>query len=346
MLRFREHEVRWLGILVVLTLAMLTMSLLIPERWPLTAYIVPSLLAMNVLALDRMFALQAVVLASMITTMTVIAMDALRWGAFGVILCVGVGVLANAANRSRLGVALLRGESMLVDLRDRLASQSQLPVLPEGWRAEVVLRSAGGASFAGDFVVATKDRGGSLLEVVVVDVSGKGVGAGTRSLQLSGAFGGLLGSLPPDAFLPAANEYLLRQEWSEGFATAIHLALDLSSGRMEVRTAGHPPAVQLHAGSGRWEVLWTEGPVLGVVEPGRYHCHCGQMLPGDVLMLYTDGLVETRERDISTGIDKLLGQAERLTGMGFERGAEKLVASVENDRDDRALLLLHRRDGR
>ena len=43
----------------------------------------------------------------------------------------------------------------------------------------------------------------------------------------------------------AANDYLLRQEWEEGFATAVHLSLDLATGRFEVRTAGHPPAVQL-----------------------------------------------------------------------------------------------------
>ena len=89
----------------------------------------------------------------------------------------------------------------------------------------------------------------------MVDVSGKGEQAGTRALLLSGAFGGLLSALPPAEFLPAANDYLLRQDWDEGFATAIHLSLDLATGDFEIRTAGHPPAVQLAAGSGRWAVL-------------------------------------------------------------------------------------------
>ena len=70
-----------------------------------------------------------------------------------------------------------------------------MPALPEGWSAEVVLRSAGGASFSGDFLVATRSDDGSQLEVALVDVSGKGVDAGTRALLLSGAFGGLLGSV-------------------------------------------------------------------------------------------------------------------------------------------------------
>jgi serine phosphatase RsbU (regulator of sigma subunit) len=205
------------------------------------------------------------------------------------------------------------------------------------------MRSAGGASFAGDFIVAAKSIDGDMLEVVVVDVSGKGVNAGSRALLLSGAFGGLLGSLSQEQFLPAANEYLMRQEWSEGFATAVHLSINLRNGSFEARTAGHPPALQFHAGSGRWVVHWTEGPVLGLVNGAEFTTHRGRMVPGDALLLYTDGLVETPRRDITYGIDKLLGEAERLVQQGFVHGANRLVASVESENDDRALFLLHRR---
>ena len=107
--------------------------------------------------------------------------------------------------------------------------------------AEMALRPAGGQSFSGDFVVAARTNGGRTLEVVLTDVSGKGMDAGSRALLLSGAFGGLLGSLPPHAFLPAANGYLLRQDWDEGFATSIHLVLDLDSGDYELLLRG-PPA--------------------------------------------------------------------------------------------------------
>ena len=50
---------------------------------------------------------------------------------------------------------------------------------------------------------------------------GKGTRAGTRSLPLSGAFGGLLGAVPSDQFLATANDYLARPGWVEGFATAV-----------------------------------------------------------------------------------------------------------------------------
>ena len=107
-----------------------------------------------------------------------------------------------------------------------------------------------------------------------------------------GAFGGLLGALPPGDFLTAANDYLLRQDWDEGFATAIHLSLDIETGAFEVRAAGHPPAAQRDAGSGRWTVHEPEGPVLGLIEDAEFTVVSGVLRPGDALMLYTDGMVE------------------------------------------------------
>jgi serine phosphatase RsbU (regulator of sigma subunit) len=204
------------------------------------------------------------------------------------------------------------------------------------------VKSAGGTSFAGDFIVARRTTG-DMFELVLVDVSGKGVEAGSRSLFLSGAFNGIVSALPGEVFLPAANDYLLGQDWSEGFATAIHLHLDLSSGAFELRKAGHPPAVWLHAGSGRWSVLNSDGPALGLVQEADFECIGGHLYPGDGLLLFTDGLVETAKRDISLGIDKLAGLGERLVQRGFDGGAKLLIDSMEQTNDDRALVVVHRR---
>lgn len=252
-------------------------------------------------------------------------------------------ILLASFRRSRLGIAGPKGEAMLVDLRDRIIRQGTIGVLPDQWYAQSVLRSAGGTLFAGDFIVATTSAAGTELSVVVVDVSGKGVEAGTRSLLLSGAFGGLLSALPAAEFLPAANDFLVRQDWAEGFATAIHLHLDLASGAFELRKAGHPPPVWMHAGSGRWEVLDSEGPALGLLADADFECVRGTISTGDGLMLYTDGLVEDPRRDITSGIDRLAGRGHRLFQDGFEGGEIRLVDELEREDDDRALLLVHRR---
>ena len=145
------------------------------------------------------------------------------------------------------------------------------------------------------------------------------------------------------SFRPAANDYLIQRAWDEGFATAVHVSLDLATGAYELRGAGHPPPVQRHAGSGRWQVIRTVGPVLGVVDHVDYDCFSGRLAPGDALLLYTDGMVEEPRRDIELGIDQMMGAAESLLRSSWEGLAGRLVAAIGSPDDDRALLVVHRR---
>lgn len=264
----------------------------------------------------------------------------------GTVLLVGLTalvVLVMSRERVRLGVRGTRGESMLFDLRERLQAQGRVPTPPHGWKVDVALKSAGGQSFSGDFLIAARSNRGGVLQLGLVDVSGKGLEAGSRALLLSGAFGGLLGSVPASEFLGAANRYLLRQGWEEGFATAVHLVLDFKSGEYECYSAGHPPIAQLNARTGEWELAETPGPVLGVLPDVVYESSRGRLAPGDALLLYTDGLVERPGRDLSVGLDRLLGAAQSLRAKGFPGGAARVVDTVARSvNDDRALVLLCR----
>jgi hypothetical protein len=251
-----------------------------------------------------------------------------------------------ARTREKLGLQGLRGDRMLIELRDRIRAQAKLPELGEGWSSSVVLRPAGGSSFGGDFVVSSCD--GKTLEVALVDVSGKGIDAGTRALLLSGAFGGLLGSVPREDFLPACNAYLRRGPASEGFVTAVHLSLDLASGEYVLSSAGHPPAVHYDAAQDRWRLTRAHGIVLGVVADLRgaaTETERGVLQRGDALMLYTDGLVEAPGRDIDVGTDRLLDEAGRMVAAGFKAGAPALVTNLQRESggsDDCALVLIWR----
>ena len=76
-------------------------------------------------------------------------------------------------------------------------------------------------------------------------------------------------------------------------------------------------------------------PQFGVAE--------GVLAHSDALLLYTDGLIEVPGRDLSDGIDRLLGAAEGLIPTGFDDGAERIVATVAPEAsDDRAVILLWR----
>jgi hypothetical protein len=259
----------------------------------------------------------------------------------------GPGIIATivvtAGFAQMLGVQGLRGDQMLIELRDRIRAQGRLPKLPGSWRSVSVLQPAGGSSFGGDFVVSAFD--GKTLQVALVDVSGKGIDAGTRALLLSGAFGGLLGSVPYGDFLQACNAYLRRGPSVEGFVTAVHLAVDLTTGAYTVDSAGHPPAAHFDGGAGTWRITQARGIVLGVVPDLRLVPAQGVLRHGDALMLYTDGLVEAPGLDIDAGIDRLLGEADRLVTTGFGQGADTLVRTMQGGAatsDDCALVLIWR----
>lgn len=345
----RGRARRWTGengvVLLVGLMALAAFVLIVrmPTYVPPSVMSVPLvvasfLLGPRVLPWFVVFLLGLMVVAIVLRSADVLPATAVSVGA---IFLVGLLILLISFRRSRLGVAGLRGESMFVDLRDRILGQGGIPALPPGWQVQSAIASAGGTLFAGDFVVAARPAP-ERLEVVVVDVSGKGEQAGTRALLLSGAFGGLLGALPPEDFLDAANDYLLRQDWDEGFATAVHLSVDLATGAFQLRTAGHPPAIRRAAGSGRWQVLDSEGPVLGLIPGAEFSAARGVLEHGDAVLLYTDGMVELPHRDIELGIDRLAGEAESLLRGDPREVADRLVRALGSRNDDRATVVVHR----
>lgn len=249
-----------------------------------------------------------------------------------------------AESRSHHGADAFAGDRMLGDLRSRLLAMGETPALPRTWHAERSFATAHGNAFAGDFNVTTTSRCGTILEMVLADVSGKGQEAGTRALVLAGAMGGLIGSSTPQRVLPMANDFVERTGQDEGFATAVHVWLDMTSGEAVVSSAGHPPAMHYDAGRGRWTALDDQrGPALGLMPAATYPQSRTVLHRGDALLIYTDGVIESRARDLDDGIDWMLGEAEARLLHGFSGLAQRLVArgraGVE---DDRAAVLIWR----
>ncbi len=307
--------------------------------FPTALLSLPVLLGGLLLGVRRQAVLVGVTAACLVAQ-ALFATQNVRVGGVIVIATTAIVAMEFARSREETGLGGLDGETVLVELRQRLETQGELPELPVGWRADAVVLPAGGVPFAGDFVVSALN--GDVLELVVADVSGKGVEAGTRALLLSGALGGLLG-VDAGSFMSSANTYLQRQRWNEGFATAVHVAVDTRTGAYAVTAAGHPPAIAFHAGSGRWSLLEAEGVVLGLLDDMEYAAVTGTLDRGDALLMYTDGLIEIPGRDLAYGIDKLVGEAERAVGNSFHGGAADLIRRVAGDSsDDRGLVMLWR----
>jgi serine phosphatase RsbU (regulator of sigma subunit) len=256
--------------------------------------------------------------------------------------------MLQARRRDRLGLEQVSAEAVLSLIRDRARAQAQLPPVPAGWTVEIQQRPAHGAAISGDFVAnrLVTEGASQVLHLAVIDVAGCGIAAGPRALLLSGAVGGLLGSVPAEQFLAATNDYLVRQQWSIGLASAIYVQLDLGSGEYRIRVAGHPPALHFRpTRTPSWRTSQAAGTVLGVLPALTGVLDRDVLQPGEALFLYTDGVVEDRARDIDAGTRRLMDGVEALAG-AVPAGAglaRLLIDQVPGRTDaDRTLVLIQR----
>ncbi len=307
---------------------------------PLTAYYVWLLLGMLLLRF-RPLVVCVVVTGAAATTAVLLnpPMSVVRLSSL-VIMAISMGLILYASSRQQSGLPGPVSEAMLTDLRNRLQSQGTIPPLPAGWRSQSAMLAASGVGYGGDFLVADLDEEESKLELILVDVCGKGVGAASRALQFGGALGGLIGALPPRELFLAANEFLLRQRSDETFATAVHVLLDLESGDYQLTSAGHPPALVWSMADAEWTLDRARGTALGITRSVELHTTTGRLRPGDALLFYTDGVVETRNSDLDEGTAWLQREAARAIEPGFEGAARRIIKQVSRGDDDRAVLIL------
>ena len=331
----------WLAAtLVVLILLSLVVSLVEPDLMPLTAYFLWLLIARILLSFRPLVVVAAVNAVAGCVALLANGTTPVRWLAVVEFLLAVVLVLY-VAGRLRSALPSTLSEALLGNLRDRLQAQGRMPPLPEGWQSQTAMLASDGASYAGDFLVADlrEDR---QLEVILVDVCGKGTGAGPAALQFAGALGGLIGALPPEELFRAANDFLLRQNDDESFATAVHLLVDLVDGTYQITSAGHPPALRLDLPTGDWLIDNARGTALGVLADPELHVSPGKLFPGEALLFYTDGVVEDRSSHIDAGIAWLQRAAREAIGGGFGGAANRIIGQVEGGDDDRAVLILSR----
>ncbi|MEI5675239.1 MULTISPECIES: PP2C family protein-serine/threonine phosphatase [unclassified Nocardioides] len=313
------------------------------EIMPLTTYFVWLLLGMVLLRFRPLVVLTLTASAAAVAALLVseTSLNGARVSAL-VSLAVSVAIILFQSSRQRSGLPAALGEAMLADLRDLQQAQATVPELPAGWLSQSAMRTAHGVGYAGDFLVAELSPDGRRLEMVLVDVIGSGVKASPRALQFAGALGGLIGALPPRELLAAANDFLLRQHSDETFATAVHVLVDLPTGEYGIFSAGHPPALRWDAGDREWSVDNARGTALGIAPDPELHLSAGLLGPGDALLFYTDGVVESRHADLDTGIDWLRGVARKAMASGLDGAARRIVRQVDRGDDDRAVLVLGR----
>ena len=225
---------------------------------------------------------------------------------------------AQALDRARR----YESERTIAETLQRSVLPDRLPEVDGLELAARYLPGTAGVEVGGDwFDVIPLDRG--RVGLVVGDVVGKGVKAAATMGQLrNGLRAYALEQLRPAAAVTRLNRLL--ESFAEApFATLAYLTVDPRRGLCRYTVAGHPPPLLARAGG---SVDFLEGGrslPLGVGPELGYEQELVELQPGDLVVLYTDGLVERRDSTLSEGLERLRRCVERAP-----REPESLVEAV------------------
>ncbi|MEU7559857.1 SpoIIE family protein phosphatase [Streptomyces eurythermus] len=253
------------------------------------------------------------------------------------------GLIAQALERARLYDAK---HSLAHGLQQALLPHSLAP-LPGIEAAARYLPATHGMEIGGDFYDLVPAR--PLPAAVIGDVQGHNVtAAGLMGQIRTGVRAYTTVGQAPHEVISSTNRLLI-DLGAELFASCLYLRLDPAHGRAVMARAGHPPPL-LRRPDGKVRVLdLAGGPLLGIDASAVYPTTEVSLAPGSVLVLYTDGLVESRGVDIEDALADLGGLLADVGDQPLESLADEVVrhsvAARERVDDVAVLLLRARADG-
>jgi serine phosphatase RsbU (regulator of sigma subunit) len=208
-------------------------------------------------------------------------------------------VLANVAairiEHARL--AEVEAKEQLISLELAQASEIQQNLLPaeapvvEGYDIaglNIPCRTVGGDYY--DFATYADGK----LALIIADVAGKGLPAALMMSSLQARVQMLLETQPaPDTAMKALNRSLSERSVAGRFITFLYALLDPQTGAIEYSNAGHNYPLLLHS-DGSLEELSGSNMVLGIMPDANYELRKLTIEPGDLLVLFSDGVTEAR----------------------------------------------------
>jgi serine phosphatase RsbU (regulator of sigma subunit) len=268
------------------------------------------------------------------------------------------GIVQDVTGRETTRTRLAEVERELHEHRQSLAAEHQLaaqlqhiilpipdePIDLPGLRVAVRYLPAERASrVGGDWYHAAALPDGDVL-LAVGDVAGHGLQAATTMAQLRHALATLTvtTTTDPAELLGHLNRLLCVGAVAAGAAstaTAVVARYDQARRSLIWAQAGHPAPLRTRAGS-TVELPRPRGPLLGADPGAVYERATLPFEPGEVLLLYTDGLIEHRERSLEEGLAPVVATLNEISATGTQQPLADLLARLRraNPNDDTCLL--------
>ncbi|WP_344973262.1 PP2C family protein-serine/threonine phosphatase [Streptosporangium fragile] len=263
-------------------------------------------------------------------------------------------VVQDITDRRRAERIMSESRSKLLEVRERAARERHMSValrdaimpglgeaieLPHARIAVRYVAAGIRAGLGGDWYDALPLPDDRVL-LAIGDVSGHGMPAISQMAQLRHALVGLaMTGHGPDRLLAWLNDLVLHR-MPESTATAVVGHLDPATGRFTWGQAGHPAPILVRDGRAV-QLDPPTGVLLGATSDEPYALETVELREGDLLLLFTDGLVERRTRDIDEGLTLVLEAAALLRddlGDGLDRLIE--VVGGPNPEDDTCVLAI------
>lgn len=201
----------------------------------------------------------------------------------------------------------------------------------------------------GDFFTVEETVDG--ISLALGDISGKGLAAGMWITLLLGLVGTHSAtSAEPHVIVTGVNRDLCRISLGSPLASLFLARLDSGTGMLDYCSAGHPPALLLRA-DGELESLSEGGPLLGVVPEASFVRGSVELRAGDVLLAYSDGVLEARNyADQEFGFEHLEVQLRRARSSSADAVLFSVLGAVQDfagacpQADDMSLVVVRRLD--
>lgn len=247
-----------------------------------------------------------------------------------------ISEIANTLGLCIDNARLYRNEKQTAMTLQQSLLPQRLPDIPEAtlthaYRTNRVDLHAGGDWFD------TIELPGRRVALVVGDVAGHGIGSAAAMGNFRTAVRSLASiGMDPATLLTRLND--LSQDFGENVtASCIYVVYDPLQHWCVMASAGHPPPVLVLPGTAAEARHIAGGPILGAVPNADYRATSMATPPGTRLLLYTDGIVESRTASFDDGVDRLVRRMR--SGLPAAKLCEQLMAESPSAEDDRTLLL-------